>query len=148
MRHIFAIGVFGIIQDEDNRILLCLRHDYDIWNLPGGTLEKWESPWAWVIREVKEETWLDVEIVKLAGIYSKPNKDEVVFSFVCKITGGTIILNDEAKDIQYFALDDIPKNTVPKQVERIHDFFSPNKEMVMKIQTGKGCIELIKEWKL
>ena len=86
-----------------------------------------------------------MEIVKLAGIYSKPNKDEVVFSFVCKITGGTIILNDEAKDIQYFALDDIPKNTVPKQVERIHDFFSPNKEMVMKIQTGKGCIELIKE---
>lgn len=148
MGHLFAIGVFAIIQDEKNRVLLCLRHDYDIWNLPGGALEKWESPWAWVIREVKEETGLDVEIVRLAGVYSKPHKDEVVFSFVCRIIGGIITLNDEAKDIQYFALDDIPKNTVPKQVERIHDFFSPNEATVMKIQTGKGCMELIKEGKL
>ena len=56
MKSTFTIGVFGIIRDEQNRVLLCLRNDYDLWNLPGGTLEQGESPWQGVIREVKEET--------------------------------------------------------------------------------------------
>ncbi|MFA5994556.1 MAG: NUDIX domain-containing protein, partial [Parcubacteria group bacterium] len=73
MKQAFTIGVFGIIRDEKNRVLLVLRQDYDLWNLPGGGLEKGESPWQGVVREVKEETGLDVEVVRLAGIYSKPD---------------------------------------------------------------------------
>jgi ADP-ribose pyrophosphatase YjhB (NUDIX family) len=40
MKSVFTIGVFGIIRDEQNRVLLCLRNDYDLWNLPGGALEQ------------------------------------------------------------------------------------------------------------
>ena len=52
----FTIGVFAIIFDDKNRILFCHRRDHDLWNLPGGRLEKGEAPWKGVIREVKEET--------------------------------------------------------------------------------------------
>lgn len=146
MQQEFKIGVFGIIKDQENRILLCLRNDHDIWNLPGGRLEKGESPWQGVIREVKEETGLNVEIVRLIGVYSKPNKDEIVFSFECKVLGGELTLNDEAKDIKYFSIDDIPENTVQKQVERIKDFFENKDSVVLKIQqTEKSTIDLLKE---
>jgi ADP-ribose pyrophosphatase YjhB (NUDIX family) len=148
MKQTFTIGVFGIIRDEQNRVLLVLRNDYDLWNLPGGGLEKGESPWQGVIREVKEETGLSVEATRLAGVYSKPDVDEIVFSFECKIIDGELTLNEEAKDLKYFSLQEIPKNTPPKQVERIKDLFESEDGTIMKIQTGKSSIELIKEGKL
>jgi len=149
MKQEFKIGVFGIIKDEKNRILLCLRNDYDIWNLPGGGLEKGETPWQGVIREVKEETGLSVEIVRLIGVYSKPNKDEIVFSFECKIIDGELILNEEAKDIKYFSVNQIPENTIQKQVERIKDYFEKKDKTILKIQqTDKSTIDLLREKKL
>jgi|BioPla2DNA2_1021312.scaffolds.fasta_scaffold123361_2 8-oxo-dGTP diphosphatase len=149
MKPQFTIGVFGIIKDDKDRVLLCLRNDYNFRNLPGGGLEKWETPWEGVIREVKEETGLNVEVTSLAGVYSKPEIDEIVFSFECKVIGWEITLNDEAKDIQYFAFQEIPKNTPPKHIERIKDFLENIKKMpIMKVQSWKWSIELFKEWKL
>jgi len=149
MKSSFTIGVFGFITDEKDRILLCLRNDYDLWNLPGGGLEDGETPWQGVIREVKEETGLDVEVEKLLCVYSKPEKNKIGFDFKCKIIGGEITLNNEAKEIKYFKLDEIPKNTIPKQVERIKDFFEDkNSQVKLKVQIGKPVLELIREGKL
>jgi ADP-ribose pyrophosphatase YjhB (NUDIX family) len=119
-----------------------------MWNLPGGGLEKGESPWDGTIREVKEETGFDVEIVRLSGVYSKPDKNEIILNFECKIIGGEATLNDEAKDIKWFALDEIPHNTSPKHIERIKDLLEDKQETIMKVQGGKSSIELIKEGKL
>ena len=47
----FTIGVFGIITDERDRVLLCHRRDFDLWNLPGGRVEAGESPWSALVRE-------------------------------------------------------------------------------------------------
>lgn len=148
MKPQFTIGVFGIIFDEQKRVLLCHRCDYDLWNLPGGTMENNESPWDGLKREVKEETGLEIEISKLTGIYSKPDKNEVVFSFICKKIGGKIELNDEADRIEFFEIDKIPPNTSLKQVERIKDAITNDEKAIFKIQTGKSSIELIKEGKL
>ena len=148
MKAQFIIGAFGIIFDEQKRVLLVHRKDYDLWNLPGGTLEDFESPKNAVIREVKEETGLDVEISKLLGVYNKENKNDMAFSFLCKVIGGEITLNDEADKIEYFEIDKLPANTVPKQVERIKDALSNPSEVIFKTQTGKSAIELVKEGKL
>lgn len=145
MKQTFTIGVFGIIKDEQDRVLLVLRNDYDLWNLPGGGLENGEAPWQGIIREVKEETGYDVEVIKLSGIYSKPEKNDIVFSFECKIIGGKMTLNEEAKDIKYFSLHEIPKNTSQKQVERIEDLLKNENELIMKTQLGKSSIELIQK---
>ena len=147
MKSQFIIAAFGFIFDEQNRILLGHRRDYDSWNLPGGTMEAGESPWECVIREVKEETGFEVEIIRLAGIYNKPEKNEICFSFICKIIGGQLTLNDEADKIEYFDFKDIPDNTSQKQVARIKDALG-EKEMVFKNQVGKSSIELIKEGRL
>ncbi len=142
----FKIGVFGIIIDKEDRVLLCHRCDHDLWNLPGGGVEKGESPWEALIREVKEETGLNVKLIHLTGIYSKPHKDEIILSFTCEIRGGKITLTDEADKIEYFKLEQIPSNTLSKQVERIKDYFSDKKKTHFKIQIEPGSINLTKKF--
>lgn len=141
----FSIGAFAIILDEKRRVLLCHRRDYDLWNLPGGGVEKGEAPWQGCIREVAEEVGLEVEVDRLVGVYSKPERDEVVFAFVCVIIGGELTTSDEADQIEYFALEQIPRNTSPKQVERIRDALEGRKEPVMRVQTGPSSIELLRQ---
>jgi len=149
MKQEFNVGAFAIILDDQDRILLCHRRDHNLWNLPGGGLEFNEAPWECVVREAKEEVGLDVEVERLVGIYSKRNKNDIAFSFVCKVIDGKITLTDEADQIEYFSIGEIPKNTVPKQVERIKDFFDDkSKTLVMKIQEGPSTMDLIKEGKL
>ncbi|MEI8270208.1 MAG: NUDIX domain-containing protein [bacterium] len=138
MKHKFTFGVFAIITNEQNQILLCLRNDSDLWNLPGGGLESGETPWQGVTREVKEETGFDVEVEKLLCVYSKPDKDALGFDFKCKIIGEEITLSDESKEIKYFSKNEIPKNTLEKQIERIKDYFeNENSETRMKVQLSK-----------
>lgn len=144
----FRIGVFGIVTDDEDRVLLCHRRDYDLWNLPGGGVENGETPWDALVREIREETGLDAAPVHLSGVYSKPESNEVVFSFFCQITGGAVRLTDEADRIEYFPLDRIPRNTVPKQVERIVDYFSDRSNTHYKVQGGPSAIGQIKEGKL
>ncbi len=145
----FKIGAFAIILNQEKEVLLCHRRDYDLWNLPGGGVEKGESPWKALIREVKEETGLDVVIERLHGVDSKPEKDDIVFSFVCVIKDGKIKLNDEADEIKYFDADNLPKNTAPKHAIRIKDaVVGKNYGVIMKEQFGPGAIELVKSGKL
>lgn len=141
----FTIGVFAIILDEKKRVLFCHRTDHNIWNLPGGVLKKGEAPWDGVVREIKEEIGLDVEVEKLVGIYSKLKSDDIVLQFICQVTGGKLVLSNEADEIKYFACADIPHNTVVKQVERVKDFFNNPNKLNMKTQTGKSTRELINE---
>ncbi len=54
------------------RVLFCHRRDCDFWNLPGGGVESGEAPWQAVVREVREEVGLEVEVVRLAGLYAGP----------------------------------------------------------------------------
>ena len=134
----YSIGSFAIILDENSKVLLCLRTDKNVWNLPGGGLEVGESPWAAVVREVKEETGLDVKIKKLLGVSSKPEKSDIAFLFLCQPVSGELTLNNEAKDLRYFSLDEIPENTLSKQVARIKHFFTQKDELVLMEQYDNG----------
>lgn len=118
-----TIGAFSIILDTDNRVLLCKRRDRDLWNLPGGRLEGLESPWETAIRETQEEIGVQIGIEKLAGVYYKKEKDDLVFQFVSKIKSGEPALSDEVAEIGYFSADSLPENTAPLQKQRITLFF-------------------------
>jgi len=137
----FKIGAFAIIMDEKQRVLFCHRTDYDLWNLPGGLVEENESPWDAVIREVKEETGLDIEVSKFTGVYSKPDRNEIVFSFRCNVISGELTKSDESDDFKYFSFEEIPENISKNQVARIKDYLENNNNTVFKIQGGKPTIE-------
>jgi len=141
----FTIGAFAIIFDGLGRVLLCHRRDIDVWNLPGGGLESRELPTDAVIREVREETGLQVTIKRLVGIYGKTDKDELVFSFTCNIVAGRIMPTDEASECRYFEVGRIPANTSPKQVERIHDALEAKSQPIIRLQTGPTTQEMLKD---
>ncbi len=131
----FRIASFAVIFDTDQRVLLCHRTDFDAWNLPGGGVESGELPTEAVIREVAEETGLTVEIDRLAGIYGKNDKDDLVFSFVCRVVSGRLRSTEEADECRYFAIRDLPRNMPPRQAERVRDAIG-SPDLVIRQQTG------------
>jgi ADP-ribose pyrophosphatase YjhB (NUDIX family) len=143
----FIISAFAIIFDAQGRVLLCHRRDLDVWNLPGGGVESGEMPTEAVLREVLEETGLEVEIERLVGVYGKTGKDELAFSFVCSMIGGELALTDESSENRYFEIENIPHNTTPKQVERIHDALDADPTPVFCRQSGPSTREMLKQWR-
>lgn len=116
----FRIGVSALIFHE-GEILLAHRSDIDWWNLPGGGMELGETLEMTVRREVLEETGLQVEIDRLVGVYSKPQKQEIVLSLLCRITGGELTSTAESRECRFFPPDALPPNTLPKHRQRISD---------------------------
>jgi 8-oxo-dGTP diphosphatase len=141
----FTIGAFAIIFNEQGWVLLCHRRDLDVWNLPGGGVESGEMPTDAVIREVMEETGLEVEIERLVGVYGKINKDELDFSFVCYTISGNLLITDQASECKYFEVNNLPNNTIPKHVERIHDSVNPSLQPVFYRQTAPSTQEMLKK---
>jgi ADP-ribose pyrophosphatase YjhB (NUDIX family) len=81
-----TLGVFGAILDKQQRVL-CVRLNYAARTrtTPGGGVEPGESPIAALEREVLEEAALGVAVGRTSGVYSKPQKDDLVLSFAARI---------------------------------------------------------------
>jgi 8-oxo-dGTP diphosphatase len=63
-------AVAAVIQDPAGRVLMCQQSQgHRLWGLPGGTINRGESPLHAVVRDVRQETGTDVEIVDLLGMY-------------------------------------------------------------------------------
>lgn len=140
-----VLAAFALIFDEAGRVLLCHRTDADLWNLPGGGVEEGESPWDAVVREVLEETGLEARVDRLEGVYSKPLQGQVIFSFRCSVVSGELTPTAESDRCEYFAPDELPPYTVPKQVERILDALSDQARPILRIQTSPSVWKTLAE---
>ena len=107
-----------------------------MWNLPGGAMERGEAPWEAVIREVYEEVGVEAEVVGLSGVYSKPEQADVVFCFVCRIVSGELRESDEAAEVRYFALEELPETTSRNHKERVRDALEWSGSVTLKVQPG------------
>ncbi|QGK71196.1 NUDIX domain-containing protein [Allosaccharopolyspora coralli] len=68
-----AVAVAVFIQDESGRLLMIERTDNGYWAIPGGAQDVGETTREAAIREVREETGIDVAINEVIGIYSDPH---------------------------------------------------------------------------
>ncbi|MFH1030610.1 MAG: NUDIX hydrolase [bacterium] len=143
----FSIGLFAIILDDKSRVLLCHRTEYNFWALTGGGLEKGETPWEGVVREVKEETGLDVKVVRLVDVSSKPHEDNIGFTFLCKASSGQVIPGDFVDTVKFFSLEDFPKNTSPRHFDRVKGYFESKdrEEVKLRAQKDKSAYQLVEE---
>lgn len=118
--HLFRIGVFAVIESQ-GRYLLARRRDIGWWNLAGGGMEAGETVDEALRREVREEVGIEIEIDRLVGVYSKPQKSEVVMTFWCHPAGGTPGLSDEVSEVGWFTIDQLPDRFLPKHQQRLLD---------------------------
>ncbi len=89
-------GVFALIT-KGKMLLLSERTDGKGWNLPGGRVEEGESDKVALVREVKEETGLDVEVLHQVGPDHVFN-DDTALAYACKVVGGQLAVTTEAKN--------------------------------------------------
>ncbi len=131
---LFRIGVFAVIEHK-GRYLLARRRDIGWWNLAGGGLEQGETVTQGLEREVREEVGVEVEVVRLIGVYSKPRKREVVLTFLCHLRGeaepGT---SDEVSEVAWFLPDEFPADLLPKHRQRLDDALLGREEAVIRDQ--------------
>ena len=118
---ILTAGTILVIFNEKKEILMQLLTDYNSWGFPGGSMELGENFEQVAQRELKEETNLIIDELKLIDIMSGketfriyPNGDQVyditAIYEVTKYHGDLKVNDDESKELKWFALDNIPNN--------------------------------------
>jgi 8-oxo-dGTP diphosphatase len=81
------------------------------WALPGGRIEDDETAEECARREMKEETGLDIETLKMTGLYSDPGRDPrkiIAAAFIVRRTGGELRAGDDAGEAKWFPVNGLP----------------------------------------
>lgn len=97
-----------VVRDYRGRVLLLRRSDTGRWTIPTGGLKRNETLTGCAVRECREETGLDIEIVRLAGLFSDPRhvtayadgevRQPVNACFEARLVGGDLKVNDESTE--------------------------------------------------
>ncbi|MGW0862958.1 NUDIX domain-containing protein [Streptomyces koelreuteriae] len=122
-----------IVVDDSGRILLQRRRDNGMWALPGGAMRIGESLPDCAIRETREETGFDVEIVGIVGTYSNPShvfayddgevRQEFSVCFLARPTAGQLAVSEESTDVRWFRPAEVDTLAmVPSIRKRVNDW--------------------------
>ena len=117
---LIGVGATVLVFNSNNELLLNLRSDTNNWGIPGGSKELNETLEECAIRELKEETNINVNDLELITVLSGrvyyfkyPNEDEldcvIVLYKVSKYEGELNINDGESKELKFFSLDNLPE---------------------------------------
>jgi len=128
------VGVGVFVKDPLGRILLERRSDSGMWGLPGGAIEPGESIHQTALREVKEETGLEVRLTGLIGVYSEPGERIVTYPdngdvrhlvdiiLEAEIISGELALSEESLELRFFPVEALPRELAPPARQPVQDY--------------------------
>ncbi len=106
------VAAAAVVRWDDGRVILLKRAQRDrahgLWILPGGHVDRGEVAEEAALREVAEETGLQVELDRLLGVYTYPDNPVVLIVYLAHPTGGQLLPGQEALDIDLFEPANIP----------------------------------------
>ncbi|MGI8620053.1 MAG: NUDIX domain-containing protein [Gemmatimonadaceae bacterium] len=116
---VIEAGVAFVVRDGSGQVLLHRRQEEEGWSPPSGTLRGGEKIGAGLGREIREETGLDVEMLRLVAIHSDPAHQVIRTTdgqlthfitcvFTCRSAGGHLRPNDEAPEWGWFDPEKLP----------------------------------------
>lgn len=120
----------GALIIKDGFVLLVKRgHEpgKGLWSIPGGLVELGETVRQAVVREVKEETGLDVEVERLLEVGDVIVNDEaggvkyhyVMINFLVKVVGGVVKAASDASNVRWFPINGLSGESVTKTTRRL-----------------------------
>lgn len=122
----FAVGIAGAIINAQHEILL-FHHTYRgkrfPWGLPGGWLDPREDPAQCIVREIYEETGLNVRTVRPLLIENALLVRHLTVIYLCEMIGGTFRPSAEVDAMQFFGRTALPEmlQTQREALEKIFD---------------------------
>ncbi|WP_330178999.1 NUDIX domain-containing protein [Nocardia sp. NBC_01503] len=103
------VAVSAVVRNDHGQILMILRTDNNKCSIPGGGMEVGETPAQAVVREVKEETGIDIAVTGLVGVFSNPEhviayedgevRQEFSICFTATPVGGDLQTSSESKEV-------------------------------------------------
>ncbi|MBN2720661.1 MAG: NUDIX hydrolase [Proteobacteria bacterium] len=115
-----------IIEVEKGIVLIKRRNPPPGWAIPGGFVDYGETVENAAVREAKEETSLDVELTRLLGVYSDPDRDPrghtISTVFVAR-SSGTPAAGDDAAEATVFTESTLPRDIAFDHRQILEDYF-------------------------
>ncbi|WP_137724343.1 NUDIX hydrolase [Prescottella subtropica] len=121
-------GVSAVVVDDTGRVLLTRRADNGLWAVVSGILEPGEEPGPAVLREIREETGIEAELVRItsvdtAGPITYPNGDVASYLDVCflarAVSGEAHVADDENLEVRWFTPGTLPTDLTDSSKNRL-----------------------------
>jgi len=129
MNYTHFVSVAGLVTNDSGDILL-IKSPRRGWEYPGGMVEPGETLQAALLREIKEETGIDVEITGFIGLCKNIEKDIVNIDFSCKAIGGQRTTSDESLEVLWVNREDaLSMITFPLTRKRLANMLSGNEQV-------------------
>lgn len=121
------LAVDAIIETDGGIVLIKRKNPPSGWAIPGGFVDYGETLEDAVIREAKEETGLDITIIRQFHSYSDPKRDPrhhtVTTMFIASATGIPVAA-DDAQEAGVFTRDNLPADLAFDHRQVLEDYFS------------------------
>lgn len=135
------VDIRAVIFNEKDEILLVREKADGLWSLPGGWSDVGFSPKEVAVKEVKEETGLDVEAIRLLAVMDMSKHPHPVIPFyvykffiLCKPTGGAFNETFDILGKGFFRLDKLPplsqERVLPEQIKQMFYYYNNPSQIV------------------
>ena len=124
MNYTHFVSVAGLVSNDNGEILL-INSPRRGWEYPGGMVEPGETFQDALIREIKEEAGVDVEITGFIGLCKNVEKDVVNIDFSCRYLGGDLTTSNESSEVMWVKKEDaLDMVTFPLTRKRLQNMLS------------------------
>lgn len=129
MNYTHFVSVAGLVTNDRGDVLL-IKSPRRGWEYPGGMVEPGETFQEALLREIKEEAGIDVEVTGFIGLCKNVEKDIVNIDFACKAVGGQLTTSDESLEVLWVNREDaLSMVTFPLTRKRLANMLSGSEQV-------------------